>query len=83
MGGMHDIRDHHVKKALEEAIGPWRPEKDSRSRRRRILVVVALTAVTVLAFWTLLHFSSPKHAAKRPAAEKSVPIQLVPAPAKP
>lgn len=79
---MEDFRDHHIKKALDETIGAWRPEGDSRSRLKRIGAVVALTAVAVAAFWTILYFSSPRHPARAPAAAKPIPIQLLPAPAK-
>lgn len=75
---MADFRDQHIKEALDKAVGPWRPETDARSRRRRIAVVVALTAVVGVAFWTMLYFSSPKHAAKTAPGAKPVPIQLVP-----
>ena len=49
---------------------------------KRILSIVALTVLAVVAFWTLLYFSSPRHAAKNPAG-KPVPIRVLPAPARP
>lgn len=76
---MTDFRDQHIQKALDEAIPPWRPEKDARSRRRRIAAIVALTLIASAVFWTVLYFSSPKHAA--PAGRKAVPVQVLPAPA--
>ncbi len=76
---MTDFCDHHIQKALDEAIRPYRPEKDARSRLKRIAIVVALALLTCAAFWTVLYFSSPKHAAKEP---RPVPIQVLPAPAR-
>lgn len=76
---MTDFRDHPVQKALDEAIGPWRPEKDARARWRRIAAVVALALAACALFWTILYFSSPRHAAPAP---KAVPIELLPAPGK-
>lgn len=76
---MTDFRDQHVQKALDEAIPPWRPERDARSRRRRIAIFAALAAVAVVAFWTILYFSSPRHAAP---ARKAMPIELLPPPGK-
>ncbi|NJD89611.1 MAG: hypothetical protein FIB05_16550 [Betaproteobacteria bacterium] len=78
---MTDFRDHHIQKALDEAIPAYRPDKDARARRKRIATIVALALLACAAFWTILYFSSPKHAA--PAERRAVPIQLVPAPAKP
>ncbi len=78
-GTVTDFRDHRIQKALDEAVGPWRPEKDARARRKRIAVVVALALVACAVFWTVLYFSSPRHAAPAP---KMVPIQVLPAPAK-
>ena len=75
---MTDFRDHHIQKALDEAIGPWRPETNARARRKRIAVVVALALAACAVFWTVLYFSSPKHAAPAP---KMVPIRVLPAPA--
>jgi len=75
---MADFRDQHIKEALDKAVGAWHPEADARSRRRRIAIVVALTVVVGVAFWTMLYYSSPKHAAKPAPATKPVPIQLVP-----
>jgi hypothetical protein len=72
-----DFRDQHIQKALDEAIPPWRPEKDARARRRRIAAVVALAIAACAVFWTILYFSSPRHAAPE---RKAVPIQLLPAP---
>ena len=76
---MTDFRDQRVQKALDEAIPPWRPEKGARARRRRVAAVVALALAACAAFWTILYFSSPRHAAP---ARKSVPIELLPAPGK-
>jgi hypothetical protein len=78
-GTVTDFRDHRIQKALDEAVGPWRPEADARSRRKRIAVVVALALAAWAVFWTVLYFSSPKHAAPAP---RMVPIQVLPAPAK-
>jgi hypothetical protein len=78
-GTVTDFRDHRIQKALDEAVGPWRPETDARSRRKRIAVVVALALAASAVFWTVLYFSSPRHAAPAP---KMVPIQVLPAPAK-
>ena len=78
-GTVTDFRDQHIQKALDEAIPAWRPEKDARSRRRRIAAIVALALLACAAFWTVLYFSSPRHAAPAP---KSMPIQVLPAPAR-
>jgi hypothetical protein len=75
-----DFRDQVVKDALDKTIGPWRPEATARARRRRILVVVALTLSVVVGFWTILHLSSPHP--KPPGARKPVAVELVPAPRK-
>jgi hypothetical protein len=75
-----DFRDHAVRKAVEDAVGPYRPEKKLRSRLVRIAMVAALTLATCLGFWAMLHYSSTKHA--KPAA-KPIAIELLPAPAKP
>jgi hypothetical protein len=78
-GTVTDFRDHRIQKALDEAVGPWRPETDARSRRKRIAAVVALAIAACAVFWTILYFSSPRHAAPE---RKAVPIQLLPAPGK-
>jgi hypothetical protein len=76
-----DFRDHHIKKALDEAIGAYRPEKTRRSRLKRVAIVALLALVTVAGFWTALYHSTPKPA--KPAAERRpVPVQILPAPAK-
>ena len=79
---MTDFRDHHIKKALDEVVAPYRPEATPRARFRRIAAIAALALAVFAGFWAALYFSSPKHAAK-PAAGKSIPVQLLPPPAKP
>ncbi|MCW5590920.1 MAG: hypothetical protein KIS74_02370 [Burkholderiales bacterium] len=76
---MTDFRDHHIQKALDEAIPAYRPDKDARARRKRIATIVALALLACAVFWTVLYFSSPKHAAPAP---KAIPIQVLPSPAK-
>jgi hypothetical protein len=78
---MKDFRDHVVEKALDKAVGPYRPEQTRRSRFRRIAIVVALTLAVVAAFWTILHLSAPNSGA-RPAKPRPVPVELLPAPAR-
>jgi hypothetical protein len=78
-GTVTDFRDHRIQKALDEAVGPWRPEKDAHARRKRIAAAVALALAACAVFWTVLYFSSPRHAAPAP---KAVPVQVLPAPAK-
>jgi hypothetical protein len=70
-----DFRDQVVKEALDRTIGPWRPEKSRRARIRRVLVVVALTLVSVLGFWAVLHVSSPK--GKKPPQSRPIAVELV------
>ena len=80
-GNVTDFRDHHIRKALDEVVGPYRPEATPRARLRRIAAIAAIALLVFGGFWAALYFSSPKHAAK-PAAGKSIPIQLLPPPAK-
>jgi len=75
-----DFRDHHIKKALDETVSAYRPERGPRSRARRIAAVVALTAAVCVAFWSMLHYSAPRPA-RPPAAGQPIPVQLLPAPA--
>jgi hypothetical protein len=75
-----DFRDHAIKKAVDDAVGPYRPEKRLRPRIARIAIVAALTLATCVGFWAMLHYSSTKHA--KPAA-KPIAVELLPAPAKP
>ncbi len=77
---MTDFRDHPIQKALDEAIPPFRPDKDARARRKRVAAIVALALLASAVFWTVLYFSSPKHAAKE---HRPIPVQVLPAPAKP
>ena len=75
-----DFRDHHIKKALDEAIGPYRPERTRRARVARIVTIAALAFATVLGFWIALHYSTPR---PPPAADRRpVSVQILPAPAK-
>lgn len=80
-GNVTDFRDHHIKKALDEVVRPYRPETTPRARLRRIAAIAAIALAVFAGFWTVIYFSSPKHAAK-PATGKSIPIQLLPPPAK-
>jgi len=75
-----DFRDHIVKKALDEAIGAYRPETTSRARNKRIAVIVALALLVAIGFWVLLHYSSPR---TTPAAAKGKPISVDLLPARP
>ena len=78
---MTDFRDHHIKKALDEAVGAYLPETTRRSRIRRIAIVAALALAAFAAFWTVLYHSTPKPG--KPAADRRpVPVQILPAPAK-
>jgi hypothetical protein len=74
-----DFRDHIVKKALDETIGPWRPEKTLRSRLRRIAAVAALAIAAVAAFAFIIDLSAPR---PKPAAahRKPVAVDILPAP---
>ena len=77
---MSDFRDHILEKELDKAVGAYRPETSARARNRRIAVIVVLTVLVVIGFWTLLHFSSPK---PPPAATKGKPISVDLLPARP
>jgi len=73
-----DFRDHAIEKALDEAVPAFRPERTRRARLKRIAAVAVVTALALAAFWALLHYSSPRTGARKPA--KPIPIELVPAP---
>jgi hypothetical protein len=73
---MKDFRDQIVKDALDELIAPYRPEKDPRTRLRRIVVVALLALAAVLGFVGIVHYSAPRGA---PATErKPIPVELLP-----
>ena len=76
---MTDFRDHVVKKALDDTIGPYRPEKTLRSRLRRIATVAALAIAAAAAFAFIIDLSAPR---PKPAAanRKPVAVDIVPAP---
>lgn len=75
---MTDFRDHVVKKALDDTIGPWRPDRTPRSRLRRIATIVALAIAATAAFAFIIDLSAPR---PRPAAahRKPVAVDIVPA----
>jgi len=72
-----DFRDHHIKKALDETVGPYRPDKSPRSRFRRIAITAALALVALLGFWSILHYSTPRPAPAG-AERKPVAVELLP-----
>lgn len=76
---MTDFRDHAVKKALDETIGPWRPEATRRARLVRIATIVALAVAAVAAFAFIIDLSAPR---PKPAAahRKPVAVDILPAP---
>ena len=76
-----DFRDHFVQKALDKAVGRYRPEKTLRSRIARMAVIAAVAVVVFAGFWAALHHSTPKPA-PRAAERKPIAIELLPAPGK-
>ncbi len=76
---MTDFRDHVVKKALDDTIGPYRPEKTRRSRLRRIAAIAVLAIAVSAAFIFIVDQSAPR---PKPAAasRKPVAVDIVPAP---
>lgn len=76
-----DFRDEVVRRALDETVGPYRPERSPRARIRRIALIAVLALVAFAAFWTVVYYSSPRH--KGNAVErKPIAVDLLPAPAK-
>ena len=76
-----DFRDHDIRKALDDSVGPYRPEKTRRSRVLRIAAVAALAITASIAFITVVNRSTPRHA---PAVErKPITVELLPTPVKP
>lgn len=73
-----DFRDHVVKKALEESVGPYRPERSLRARLKRMAIVAVLALLALLAYGSFLHHSTPRP--KAPAERKPIAVELVPAP---
>ena len=76
---MTDFRDHVVKKALDETIGPYRPEKTRGSRLRRIATMVVLAIAVTAAFAFIIDLSAPR---PKPAAanRKPIAVDILPAP---
>lgn len=76
---MTDFRDHVVKKALDETISAYRPEKTLRSRLRRIATIAALAIAATAAFAFIIDLSAPR---PKPAAanRKPISVDLLPAP---
>lgn len=77
-----DFREQAVQEALDRVVGDYRPEKRLGKRLVRVAVVAAATLVTVLAYWAVLHHSTPRPAPKA-AERKPIPVQLLPPPARP
>lgn len=75
---MTDFRDHVVKKALDDTIGPWRPDGTPRSRLKRIAAIVALAIAAAALFAFIIDLSAPR---PKPAAadRKPVAVDIVPA----
>ncbi|HEX4942703.1 MAG TPA: hypothetical protein VFV55_00010 [Usitatibacteraceae bacterium] len=77
---MKDFRDHFIEKALDKAVGAYRPDKSPRSRIARIAIIAALAFATFVGFWTILHLSTPRPGP--PVERKPITVELLPAPAK-
>jgi hypothetical protein len=76
-----DFRDQHIKKALDETVGPYRQEPSLRLRVRRIVLIAAFAIAAALAFASILHHFSPR-VPPPPPDRTPVSIDLLPAPAK-
>ena len=66
-----DFRDHFVQKALDKAVGRYRPEKTVRSRIARMAVIAAVALCAFAGFWAALHHSTPKPRAAAPCSSAS------------
>lgn len=72
-----DFRDHAIRKALDEAVGPYRPEPTRRSRFKRVAAIAALALAVSMAFIGIVNRSTPKRAT--PAADrKPVSVEILP-----
>lgn len=72
-----DFRDHAIRKALDEAVGPYRPERTRRSRFKRVAAIAMLALVASIAFITIVNISTPRQAP--PAREpRPVTVEILP-----
>jgi len=73
-----DFRDHAIKKALDQAVGRYRPERTRRSRILRIAAIAALALAVSTAFIGVVNRSTPRkpgHAID----PRPMPVEIVPA----
>jgi hypothetical protein len=72
-----NFRDHTVKKALDETIGPWRPEASRRARLVRIATIAALAVAAVATFVFVVDLSAPRP--KPPTGDrKPIVVDILP-----
>jgi hypothetical protein len=74
-----DFRDEHIKRALDVAVAPYQPDPTRKARLRRIGVTAALALAVLVAYFLVLHFSTPRPGPSHPPERKPIAVELLPA----